>query len=782
MPTRRRRLAAGLLGLGLVAVGLLGRWLPAPPLLAGIGFSRAVTDRHGKLLRLTLSPDQKVRRFTPLGEIAQVAVDATLLHEDQHFFVHPGVDPLRLIESAIQTYVHRGRRQGGSTLTMQVARRLYGIDSRTVRGKLQQIAGALWIELRHGKREILEAYLNLAPYGGNVEGIGAASQQLFGVPPAQLGLNQALTLALLPQSPAARVIPGETPGFAPGLAPARQRLLARYRARHPDLADQALASLEAPVVAAPPPFLAPHFVDQVLAREPPCAGACPELRTTLDLGLQRTFERLLGRYVDARRAIGLDDAAAILVDTDDLSVEAAVGSADFFDAAHAGQVNALAAKRSPGSTLKPFIYALALDQGLIHPETLLKDSPVDFAGYDPENFDQTFVGPLSAREALIHSRNVPALRLAAQLRPPGLYGFLQAAEVRLPRPASYYGLGVVLGAAEVTGEELAQLYAVLGNGGEFRPLRRLLTDPLSPGVRLLSPEAAWLTLDMLGDNPPPDQGFRREWTLADRQIAWKTGTSNGFRDAWAAGLLGHFALVVWVGHADGHGDPSLVGREMAGPLFFALAEALATDRGLGGGLPRPRSLVKVPLCALSGGLPTDACPRTRRGWFWPGVSPVTPCEVHRKVPVDPATGLRACRGHRGPVKVEVDEFWPSDLLRIFAEAGLPRRQPPAVEAGCPGDALAAMGQAPQILSPVKGVTYAVRLSGGEAQVPLLVAADADVRQVSWFIADRAGERLLGEGAPRAPFLWAAEPGHFVVRAVDDHGRSDSRALEVELEQ
>ena len=452
--TRARTATA--LGLATAIAIALARLLPAPPLLARTSFSRAVTDRHGKLLRLTLSSDEKFRRFTPLADIAPVAIEATLLHEDQHFFWHPGVDPLRLLRAALSTYLHRGRRQGGSTLTMQVARRLYGLESRKLPGKLAQVGLALWIELRHSKHEILEAYLNLAPYGGNIEGLGAAGTLLFGTPPAKLGLNQALALALLPQSPTARVIPGQRPQLSPALDAPLARLLARYRALHPDSSpqgkeDQALSALAAPADGTASPFLAPHFVDEVLARAPPCSGsACAELRTTLDLPLQRMFERTLSHYVDARRSLGMDDAAALLVDARDMSIRAAVGSPDFFDSARAGQVNTLLAKRSPGSAIKPFIYALALDQGLIHPQSLLKDSPVDFAGYDPENFDQTFVGPISARDALVHSRNVPALRLAAQLRAPGLYGFLRAAQVTLPRSEDYYGLSLVLGGAEVT--------------------------------------------------------------------------------------------------------------------------------------------------------------------------------------------------------------------------------------------------------------------------------------------------------------------------------------------
>jgi penicillin-binding protein 1C len=310
----------------------------------------------------------------------------------------------------------------------------------------------------------------------------------------------------------------------------------------------------------------------------------------------------------------------------------------------------------------------------------------------------------------------------------------------------------------------------------------LIGDEHPRGEALLSPEACWMTLDMLSGNPPPGQGFRSEWTLADHPIPWKTGTSNGFRDAWAVGVLGDHVLVVWVGHPDGHGDPTLVGREVAGPLFFALADALRAERvSFGEGLARPRSLVKVPVCALSGALTTDACPLQRRAWFWPGVSPVRACEVHRKVVVDLATGRRVCRGTRAAgrasTRVEVDEFWPSDLLRIFAQAGLPRRLPPAPDPECSLDALAATGDPPEIVSPVRGVTYVARLTGGEAFVPLMATADADVRKISWFL----GGQMLGESDPREPYLWPAAAGDYVVRAVDDHGRSTSRNLAVGLE-
>jgi penicillin-binding protein 1C len=770
-----------------VAAALLAlRYLPHESLLAETGFSRAVSDRHGKLLRLTRSPDGAFRRFVPLSEISPLLVEATLLHEDRRFFWHPGVDPLRLVEAAVSTW--KGRREGGSTVTMQLARRLGRFSSRRPLGKLRQVFAALWIELRHSKREILEAYLNLCPYGGNIEGAAGASEVYFGTSPDKLTLPQALTLALLPQRPAARVATAASESGSPGsdgaaveftaeLNRARHALLGRWLRSHPEDREQAVfADLAlSPKGARHLPFQAPHFVDEVLRLQPQ-----GDLATTLDLDRQKLVESAVQRYLAQVRPVGLDNAAVLLVDARDMGVRAAVGSGNYFDEALQGQESGLTAKRSPGSTVKPFIYALALQQGLIHPLSLLKDAPLDFAGYEPEDFDGQFMGPLSAHDALIHSRNVPAVRLAAQLRNPNLYDLLVLAGVRGLRPESHYGLAVALGGAEVTLEELAELYAMLADGGRIRPLRRLQSDPAAEGRPLITPQASYLVLDMLKDNLPPEEATGLGSTSSRLSIPWKTGTSNGFRDAWAIGIVGPYVLGVWLGHFDGRGDPALKGREAAAPLFFSIADALQSTEGT---LPEPwrvapNGLISAKLCAVSGQIPGPHCPHVVRGAFIAGVSPIETCEVHRAVEVDIATGRRACPGSGRPTRQEVYEFWPSDLLKIFAEARLPRRTPPPVDPSCPLDALATAGLPPQIVSPQRSVTYALASAespaGGGSEIPFLASVDADVREVNWFL----DESFLGRSHRGEALYWTPEPGRYLVRAVDDHGRAAAREIRV----
>lgn len=777
---RWRRPAAALAALTCAATVALaaGRLWPAAPLRHGIPLSRALFDRHGELLRLTLAGDDRYRLWVPLKDIDPRLVQATLLHEDRHFFSHPGVNPAALARGAWSTYVAGGRRIGGSTLTMQLSRRLHRIDSRTPAGKAEQIARALWLEYRHSKRAILEAYLNLAPYGSNVEGVGAASLVYFRKPPGALTLPEALTLAVIPQSPGRRA-----PGTAGAtLASARARLFERWVAEHPG--DENLRPAIAAAVHARPrarlPFLAPHFVDATAPTLPP--GVLQ--RTTLDLGQQRLLERHLAGFVARGRSRGISNAAALLVEWRSGEILASVGSVDHRDPEIDGQVNGTRARRSPGSALKPFVYGLAYDQGLVHPLTMVKDTPSSFGGYNPENFDGDFAGPLSARQALIRSRNIPAVQLAARLSDPTFHRFLRRAGIARLRSEADYGLSLVLGAAEVTMEELVELYAMLARGGQLTRLRSTPGDPPSAEpAQLLSPEAAFLTLSSLEAPRPGPPALRGDYLRDALRIAWKTGTSNGHRDAWSVGVYGPWVLAVWIGNFDGRPNRAFVGAEAAAPLMFEVLDSLRAREPLlarAASTARPPAVSRVEVCELSGQLPTPSCRRRAQTWFIPGRSPVGRCEIHREVLIDLRTGRRTCDGADGPfVRREVYEFWPSDLLRLFRKAGIPRRTPPPDGESCRLEALAQAGAPPSITSPQQGVEYAVRLAGERAQtIPLLAIADADARELFWFVDDR----LVGRARPGEALPWHASPGSYVVRAVDDRGRAATAKLWVRAVQ
>ena len=770
MSQRSGQVARTLAAIAGVVVIALKLW-PHAPLESRVPLSTAAWSADGELLRVTLASDDQYRLWVPLDKISPVLVDAVLLKEDRWFYWHPGVNVPALFRAVFRTYT-KGDRQGGSTLTMQLARRLYGIKTRTPSGKLRQIVAACWLERRYSKREILEAYLNLDPFGRNIEGVGAATRLYFGKPPDRVTLGEALTLAVIPQRPATRT--GATESDADLLA-ARAKLGGDWleHMSAPAGRDNDRRQIELPVVAhqiSAMPWQAPHFVDALL-RQPTAHER--SVQTTIDLRLQRLVESQTARYLAERGDSGLRNAAALLVDTRDMSVKAWLGSANYWNPRD-GQVDGVLAKRSPGSTLKPFVYALALDQGILHPATMLRDAPSAFGPFTPENFDGRFVGPITAQDALIRSRNVPAVWVASQLKQPSLYDFLQNAGVRDLRPESFYGLSLVLGGGEVSMEELATLYAMLANGGDLRPLNVERQRSTSSSTRLLSPEAAFIALDMLRHNPrPSDAGLahaRTEWP-----VAWKTGTSWGFRDAWSAGVVGPYVLVIWIGNFSGEGNPAFVGADAAAPLFFRIVDALtmAQPGDAPGALVPPAGVRRVAVCVGSGDLPNADCPHTVDTWYIPGKSPIRVSQLHRRIAIDPATNRPACQPFAAGVRFETYEFWPSDMLALYREAGIPRRLPPPMPACAQDDRM----DAPRIGSPLRNVTYALRSSRQDA-ISLETSVAADVQRVFWFDGRALiGARLVAEG----PLPWRPDSaGAHVIRVVDDHGRSAERDVVVTI--
>lgn len=766
---------------GLVACAILAAiWLalPKPPLLDGISFSQVVRDRNGKLLRVTLTADQKFRIWTPLPSISPALVDATLRFEDKYYWHHFGVNPIALVRSALKLRPG-GAHSGASTITMQLARLRYRLLTRTVRGKLVQIVRALELERHYSKNEILEAYLNLAPYGRNIEGVGAASQIYFDKTAAHLTTPESISLSVIPQSPTRRALFVDRNNLSLDLAQGNWYDRASINRQFSARLFSARAHIERR-------FLAPHFVQQVLANNPSdLVGRDPrarrtgnaggdEILTTLDLARQQLIEQRIADYIRANRNRGIQNAAALLVDSRTMDVLAQIGSADFFNAEIQGQVDGTRAPRSPGSTLKPFVYALALDQGLIHPLSILSDAPRSFGDYDPENFDHQFVGPIRASDALARSRNLPAVELTSQLHHPTLYEFLRGAGVKLSRPESLYGLALPLGSAEVTMEDLVRLYAALANNGKLRPLRRTPHDPSATrGRQIVLPESAFLTVEMLDRARP---GISRVDSDQAAPVFWKTGTSHGFRDAWSIAIFNHYVLAVWIGNFDGGPHPSFIGRTAAAPLLFQIIDSLRAS------WPTPNdphvppagaNLKRIDFCAISGDLPSRFCTHRVEGWFIPGVSPIKTCDVHREVLIDMASGLRVPvdDGTR-KLRREAYEFWPGDLMEIFVRAGLPRKLPPPFLPGTSADALARSGTAPEIVSPRNGQELILGLT---KRVPLRAKTDADVREIYWF----AGKTFIGKTPPQDVLAWKAPPGSYELIALDDHGRASSAAITVQ---
>jgi penicillin-binding protein 1C len=541
------------------------------PLAEARKASTTIVDRNGKLLRAYAMADGRWR----LPVDAKTSVDPTYLklllgYEDRRFYSHRGVDPLALSRAALQLVTSGHIVSGGSTITMQLARLMEPRRERSLYAKLRQIVRAVEIERELDKDEILDLYLALAPFGGNLEGVRAASIAYFGKEPKRLTLAEAALLVALPQSPERRRLDRYPEAARQG----RDRVLERMVEEgglSPE--DAAQAKSEAvPKFRKPMPILAPHAADQALATMKDASV----IRLTLDSTLQKNLESLAR---DRAIAQGSNISVAIIaVDNDSGDILARVGSSDYFDERRAGQVDMTRAVRSPGSTLKPFIYGLAFEDGFVHPESLIDDRPIRFGSYAPENFDMTFQGTVPVRKALQLSLNVPAVALLDRVGASRLSSRLKQAGTSLVLPKDEApGLAMGLGGVGITLQDLAQLYAGFPRLGTTKPLREIMLDQdAREPMRLMDQVAAWQVGNVLIGTPPPENGVHN-------RIAFKTGTSYGYRDAWSVGFDGRITIGVWVGRPDGAPVPGLIGRGTAAPILF---DAFARTGRIPAALPK----------------------------------------------------------------------------------------------------------------------------------------------------------------------------------------------------
>ena len=769
--------------IGLVLAGLLFLFsfnrLELLDPLAGISFSKEIYDRNGNLLRLTLSDDDQYRSYRQLQQINPDFQKAVLLNEDRYFYYHWGVNPVSLIRAVFS--LNQNRPYGASTITMQMVRLRDKIYSKSIGGKFWQVIKAVEAEFLYSKKQILQAYLNLTPYGANIEGVGAASVIYFNRSSQKLSLPESLLLAIIPQNPVKRSLQDQNQSKA---FMARDRLYEEWLRTYPEQ-NKIKIDLKIPLLQqriAALPFKAPHFVNYVNLQSH--SRPRETIKTTLDLQIQELIETKLKGYLKSKATLGLKNGAVLLVQKDKNEIRAWVGSSNFFDENIQGQIDAITTPRSPGSALKPFLYALALDDGLIHPQTILYDTPSSFGIYDPENFDRTYKGPLSAEEALIQSRNVPAIYLASRLKKKSLYQLLAETGVQLPQTESYYGLAIALGSAEVTPLSLAGLYTALGNLGKWSKLKWNLNDnSIKKEKQIFSAESSFMILDMLKKNQRSESALLDEISKEQFPVAWKTGTSYGFRDAWVAGVIGNHILVVWLGQFDNSSNPALIGREIAAPLFFEIVSLLKgkgflkeSNWDLALGLKVKSSEV----CSLTGAFSRGACPHLKKTWFNPGVSPIDECNVHREFLVSHKTGRRLCQVENpGEGQKQVYEFWPSDIVQLFVKYGIPYKKAPAFENDCDLNAMSQAAQ-PEIVSPKADLIYSVRFQNqnGYDKIPLKAKVDQEVKKVFWF----ANQKPLGESTPQETFMVELLPGNYAITLVDDRGQVATRTTQIKVVQ
>jgi penicillin-binding protein 1C len=764
-----------------IAVIVMALWfIPlGPDLEQSYTSSRQVFDKDNRLLRMTLSKDQKYRYWVKLNHIPKPLVEAFLLKEDRSFYYHPGVNPLALIRSIYQTYIIKNGVYGGSTITMQLARLHYNLSTRSISGKLNQILHATWLELLYSKEQILEAWLNLIPMGRNIEGVYAGSRIYFQKDLNDVNLTDILLLAVIPQNPSTLNALTKSGPIPTKLKNKRNELFKKWAKHFPDKVNTGLSSLfEMPYhlySIDTLPFEAPHFTTEMLAQHD-----SKNIKTTLDSKLQNLVEHKIEDYIRRHSSAGLNNAAAILVHSKSRKILASVGSADFHNHKISGQVNGINAKRSPGSTLKPLLFALAFDQGLIIPQSLVIDGPTDFVS--PKNFDQSLLGPISAEQALYLSRNIPATDLLRQVKSPRLYDVLKTLGISKIKPKGHYGSSLILGALELTPKEIAFLYTIIAENGLVAPLQsvevnsQLAQRSKENDLYIVSPSAAVMTKDILGKTPRPNQHFDQNMIAKSKDVYWKTGTSFGFKDAWTAGVYGPYTLVVWVGDFAGRSNTQFIGAKSAAPLFFEIIDSLSAGDDSEFNHEYADKLSSVEVCNISGQLPNKFCPKTKESLFIPGVSPIHQCKVHRLITINAKTKKRACAETKGLTEQHIYEVWPAHINKLFKAQGFARKSPPPYGPECSLQNTEDTGEAPKVLSPRLGVIYQAKIKQGLAEVPFKAQADGDVKKIFWYV----NKRYLGSSKSDETAMFKLAPGSYNIKVVDDQGRTGTRHLQVSL--
>ena len=678
-----------LAGLGLLLDRLFP--IPLPDPTAG---STVVLARDGTPLRAFPDSDGVWRYPAKPEDVSPLYIEALLTYEDRWFYKHPGVNPLALARAFGQWVVHRRLVSGGSTLTMQVARILDGTPH-SAAGKLRQILRALQLEAHLSKREILTLYLDRAPFGGTIEGVEAASWAYLGKPAARLSHAEAALLTVLPQAPS-RLRPDRN---ADAARTARDKVLDRMAElgvwSAAEIHDARVESVAARTLQ--PPLRAALLAERLHEEHP----TERRISTTIDAELQRALEARVGDYL--ARLPERTSAALLVVDNATFEARAYVGSAVFGDEARLGHVDMVRAWRSPGSTLKPFLYGLALDDGLIDSESLLVDAPQSFGTYRPGNFDMAYNGPVGAAEALRLSLNVPAVDLLDRVGPERFAARLANAglALRLPRGVAP-NLSVILGGAGVRMEDLVGAYVALNRGGVGGHVR-FTGDDATIERRVLSDGAAWIVRDILEANPRPGYAPGTFDPGSRPRVAWKTGTSYGFRDAWAVGATRRYTVAVWIGRPDGTPLPGQYGAVTALPLMFQIVDSLPRPALSAAPEPPPSSVREVDVCwplglAFDPAAP-GLCHRKLTAWALNGVVPPTLPERDATtwstgvthVRIDARSGDRLSAGcSRGDVAERDIARWPALAYPWLSRDARSRASVPPLAAGCAPDGLDAI--------------------------------------------------------------------------------------------
>lgn len=743
------------------------------PPKVNVPYSTLITDKKGEILHAFLSTDEKWRMFVELKEITPTLRKAILAKEDKYFSYHFGVNPVAIFRAAFNNITKNRRTSGASTITMQVVRML-DPDERTYWNKISEILRAIQLEIFYSKDEILQMYLNLVPYGSNIEGIKSASYLYFQKSPDRLSLAEVTTLAIIPNRPTSLRLGTKNPL----IVEERNKWLKRFQ--QAKVFDNQLINdaLREPltVVRHEAPKDAPHlslrlkkqFTDEAI------------IHASVSKATQTKVEQMVANYVNRTRAMNINNAAVLVINNETMQVEAYVGSAGFNDKLDGGQVDGVQAIRSPGSALKPLLYATAFDKGIITPKNIINDVPTNFNGFEPENFDRKFNGKVSIEFALANSLNIPAVKVVKDLGKAVLIEQLKKADFQtVKKQEKDLGLSIVLGGCGVTLEEMTQLYAAFANDGNWQKAQLIENKFAKKKVNttsIISSSATYLITEILAQIKRPDLPNNFDYTYRLPKIAWKTGTSFGRRDAWSIGYNKKYTVGVWVGNFSGEGVPELSGAEIATPLLFQIFNTIDYNTS-SQWFRQPKEVVSRQVCAESGDLPSEYCSNKILDYSIKNISHTRKCTHLKKIYINLSESMSYCTQCL-PVDGYKEKLYSNlapELISFYELKHILYERIPTHNPNCTRFFKTA-NNAPIITNPNNGSEYF--LSEKDTQQMQLACQTAnDVREVYWYINDR----LLQKASANKPVFFTPNLGKLKISCTDDKGRSSSISVMVKSE-
>jgi len=739
----------------LIFLFLLDLLFPLPHLKP---YSKAVYSSDRTLLTAYLTDDHKWRLRTNLEDVSPDLIKAIIAKEDKNFFNHWGVDLLAIIRSGINNLTHGKIVSGASTITMQVVRILEP-KKRTFLNKILEAIRAIQFELHYSKKEILSIYLSHLPLGGNIEGVKSASFFYFNHPPNTLSLSQAILLSIIPANPnKLRLDKADN-----DIVTKRNYWINRFKElnifSNSDLND----ALNEPIVHKRYTMqnYAPHFCNYLKSYY---QGKDDEILSTLNLNVQKTTETILFNYINRIRDKNISNGAVIVIDNNKSEVIAYCGSADFSDKQNQGEVNGVLAVRSPGSTLKPALYAEAIEQGFLTTGIKILDVPMDFGGYEPENFDLKFNGMVTAQYALVNSLNIPAVNLLNEIGVHNFVELLNSLEFKkLNSQKNKLGLSLILGGCGITLEELANLYSTFGRKGIFKTLRYTKTQKENKTERIFSEETSYLISEILSGLSRNDINPEVDFVKLPK-FAWKTGTSYGKRDAWAAGFNPNYTIVVWVGNFNNEGSPFLVGAEAALPLLAELFNAIDYNKE-NKWFIKPEKVITRKVCSASGLLCSQYCKEQVNELAIEGRSHNIYCDVHQEILVSTDEKIQYCSEclPDSNYKKKTYSVYKPEYQIFIKNQFIKYDEIPPHNSEC--SRLKYDGKL-KIISPSENYEYFIDRNDPQ-EITLQAVTDYKSKKIYWYVNDE----LIKRANPSEKVFYRFKSGKNTIVCMDDLGRT-----------